>query len=364
MKKSFLAFLAFAVITFSASALPGVNHFIKDSSGEYVYYRDRSFTRESYIGFLTYDELTYAARYYAPASGQEGEKVIEFLFTLDGKKSYIDISGERFLTSVAQEDVEIVNYIHDLVYELGKRRQRIGEISPRAEKDSSINPSVKYVEDAALINSGFKSHEEFLQFGGNVFIFYDYLVPIFNIKKIVSPEGSMLEVVATGLLKSSDDRSFSSFKPLKLSEHSVTHKQKVKKPAAKKIDFEKSSITLDENWTQAGQVENFYFYGDAAMLGVGTIESQNLYLYVKMALVSSPESFVAWDKISFTRTGNRITVKSPAYTGGTDSFKINSFLLKNNKLAADEYEMLSLVVNMGDYNNERKYFTDVLESWK
>ena len=362
MKKKLLAFLAFAVTAFSAAALPGVKPYIKDKSGEYVYYRDKSFTRESYIGFLTYDELTYAARYFAPATEELPPKNIEFLFTLDPSKSYIDLSGERFLTPVAQEDTEIVNYIHDLIFEFGKRRQNAGEISPRAAQDSSVNPSVTYVDATVLLNSGFRSKEEMYQFGGDVNIYYDYYVPIFNIKKIETVTDSVFEVVAIGSLKSSDDKSFDNFMPSVYADN-VTHKAKGK-AKSKTYDFGTSSITLDENWEQAGQVENLLFYGDSAMVTAGTINSWELDLYIKTCLLSAQEAYLPWNKISIIKSPKQITVYSTAYTGSTSNKKINSFITQSSKLQKGKNAVLTMVILESDYESYKKYFTNIFKSWK
>lgn len=363
MKKLLISLIVFTAILFTSTALPGVNHFIKDNSGEYVYYRDRSFTRESYIGFLTYDDLTYAARYFAPATEELPAKNIEFLFTLDGSKSYIDISGERFLTPVAQEDTEIVNYIHDLVFSFGKRRQNIGEISPRVETDSSINPAVTYSDATVLLNSGFISSDEMYQFGGKVNIYYDYLVPVFNIKKVENVTESVMEVVAIGALKSSSDRSFSTFSPVKPVEQS-SHKISGKKPVTKTLEIGSTKITLDDSWTQAGQVENFFFRGDSAMLGVGMINPEEFYYYLKTSLLSSQDSFLPWEKISIIKSQKQITVYSTAYTGTSNNSKVNSFLLKSGKSSQGEVAMFSLVVFEPDYLKDKKYFTNILKSWK
>lgn len=62
MRKFFKMFIAIQIFLFVANslfALPAVSRQIEDASGEYVFYRDYSFTRESYIGFLFYDEATY-----------------------------------------------------------------------------------------------------------------------------------------------------------------------------------------------------------------------------------------------------------------------------------------------------------------
>jgi hypothetical protein len=62
MKKSFLSIL-FAFTFFSVFAVPGVKQFIPDASGEYVYYKDSTFKRESYIGILVYEVLPTGIRF-------------------------------------------------------------------------------------------------------------------------------------------------------------------------------------------------------------------------------------------------------------------------------------------------------------
>ena len=85
MKKTLL-FPALAVLTaLRLSALPGFSPSISDVPGEFVYYQDKTFERESYIGFLMYDEKTYAARYYAPFDPKKSapEMNVRVYVTLD-----------------------------------------------------------------------------------------------------------------------------------------------------------------------------------------------------------------------------------------------------------------------------------------
>lgn len=365
MKKNLTAVFLFCIFAMAVHAVPGTEHFIKDNSGEYVYYEDFSFNRKSYVGFLTYDEGTFAVRYFAPATETLPYKNIELLFTIDTSKDYIDMTGERFLTPILQEDTEIVNYIHDLVYEFSVRRKRAGLISPEVEKDKTQNPDVQYVESSNFMDSGFFKTETFDQFGGKVCICYDYLVPVFNIKKIESSAGEPLFVaVASGILKSSDDRSFSDFKIIPSANNKKVHKAKIKKPKTAVFEVEKTKLTLDENWSKAGQLQNMFFYGDAAMLRVGIIDANDFYLYLKTALLSSSESFLPWDKISVVKEKNRITVYSTNYAGENDYRVVNSFMISNSLLDKTENALLSFSVSVADYESNRKYFSDVLKNWK
>jgi len=76
------------ITLFAAALFAAANLFaLPDASGEYVYYRDSSFNRESYIGFLYYDDSTYEARYYAPPTESLAEKNIDMLFFCRAKKT-------------------------------------------------------------------------------------------------------------------------------------------------------------------------------------------------------------------------------------------------------------------------------------
>ncbi|MBQ2529281.1 MAG: hypothetical protein II547_03395, partial [Treponema sp.] len=67
LKKVTLTVAVVALFSICAHAVPGMVQYIPDTSGEYVYYSDKSFKRTSILGFLYYDDGTYAVRYYAPA---------------------------------------------------------------------------------------------------------------------------------------------------------------------------------------------------------------------------------------------------------------------------------------------------------
>ena len=82
MKKTLLTLIILFCGAVAAFSLPGFTPFVPDTAGEYVYYRDYSFARESYIGILNYDDTSSQIRYYAPTSRQLSmpEKDIALLF--------------------------------------------------------------------------------------------------------------------------------------------------------------------------------------------------------------------------------------------------------------------------------------------
>ena len=124
MKKICFLFSIFILSISASFALPHVNSSVPDFSGQYVYYKDTSFERESYIGIVYYDESTYGLRYYAPATGKgskfQPEKNIHILFTIDPDMENLELTGERILTSITPDDTDLVNYIHDFFYEMTK----------------------------------------------------------------------------------------------------------------------------------------------------------------------------------------------------------------------------------------------------
>ena len=104
MKKTLLT-LIILTITTTLFALPGFTSFVPDTAGEYVWYRDNSFARESYVGLLNYDDTSYQIRYYAPASRTIGQpaKDIALLFTVNPESDFFDLFLSKDLSSPLSE---------------------------------------------------------------------------------------------------------------------------------------------------------------------------------------------------------------------------------------------------------------------
>ena len=196
MKKKTIFISLFLIFATFCFAIPGVETLLPMSYGEYVYYKDYTFPKESfpsdvYIGFLQYDEETLAVRYYTEAP-LEGAEDITLYITMDKDKNYVDMTGEKIVGDITSADTETLNYLHDLIYEFAARRKRINNSS---------------------FMSTYRVPQEYVQFGGNVTMVYDYYVPIFNLNRILSEEGNVLfEAYAIGKISSSEDTSFQDFK--------------------------------------------------------------------------------------------------------------------------------------------------------
>ena len=160
--RRFFVFAALLVCCYFVFAIPGVEPKV-DFPGTFVYYRDYTYEDETYIGFLQYDAGTYALRYFSPQA-KKGAKSIELYITCDTTKDIVEMTGEKIVGEITQVDVETLNYLHDLFYELAKRRKSL-----TAKFDQTV-----------------RSADNYPQFGGEVLISYEPYIPLFGVRSIVS----------------------------------------------------------------------------------------------------------------------------------------------------------------------------------
>ncbi len=350
MKKTILTLLTSFFLAATAAALPAVTQFIPDSAGEYVYYKDSSFTRESYIGILTYDEETFQIRYFAPQDdiAMLPQKEISILLTVDSKADVWTMTGEKILSTILPDtdDTDIVNYLHDILYEFSARRIK-------AEAVESDNLALT---------------QDYAQFGGNVTITFDARVPIFNIRSISDIKGNkVLDCISIGAIKSSEDKSFTQFSGIPAERPSV-QKENRKSAKSKVFKYENRSITLDDNWEQ--KMENFWTLENDSLVTMSILPkvSDNTTLndlYVQRRLLESTEG-------AFTDYQNCEIVKQQA----KDSFKIttNSYfpesntsvniikILTRNKDGGFDY--FSISTYQTAYLKNPSYFDKIVKSYK
>ncbi len=350
MKKTILSILTSILLTTAALALPGTTQFIPDSAGEYVYYRDTSFKRESYIGLLMYDKGTYQIRYYAPQDDIAvlPEKEIAILLTVDSNADFWNMTGEKIISTILpdSDDTDIVNYLHDLLYEFSARR---------------INAET--VETDKLVID-----QDYAQFGGKTSITFDARIPMFNIRTITDEKGTkVFDCVTIGTIKSSEDNSFSQFKGITSDKPSV--QKEAKKAAKSKVcKFENRQITLDENWEQ--KMENFWTLGNESLVTMSVLPkvTDNKLLndlYVQRKLLESTEgSYLDFKNCELT------------YTASKDSYKINTVshfpenntnvyitkLLTRNKDGGFDY--FSISTYQTAYIKAPAYFDKIVKSYK
>lgn len=348
--KKILSFAAVLCSTAAIFAIPGVSPSVPDSSGQFVYYRDYTFTRESYIGIMYYDESTYGIRYFSPADVKNSlpELSMLVLITIDpNKTSGVEFTGEKvdpFPSS--QDETDIINYLHSFVYDLFPMRQKAGLITGRTERT-----------------------EDYAQFGGEVKLEYDPMIPVLNLRKITTADKkTALLAVTGGQLVSSSDTSFVDFKglPDKIADKSHSFKP-IKKAKASVVPIETEglptqSVKIDSQWEQKSA--GLWTLGNEAMLSVVSLpiasETQKLQL-LRRLMLGSDHSYPNWNQLSIKETGSGTSVRQVFYDSKAKSFTYDFKELRN--IADSMNSIFSLTVYAGSYMPNKKYFDSVVSSY-
>ncbi len=362
------AFALFAAL--EPFALPGVEVDIPDASGEYVYYRDYSFNRESYIGFLCYDEQTYEARWFAPATETLAEKNIDILFSVAQKNGRLDLTGERFVAPPSQEDVEVVNYIHDLIYELSGRRAKL-------QKSLLVDYAKSKVP---FMQAGIAQADSYEQFGGPVQMLYDAAIPIFNLKKIVDYTGRDVFVVVTiGAIENNKDKTFAEFVPPTFAEKTFARREPRQFKSAQKeslslrVEIGKDdslvqSVQADKNWSLAGQ--SLWTLGDSAIVSMQTMglpqdaalgQPKTGARFLRFFASSKNGAYCDWSALDIHAGASMVKISSRTYNPKTQKTITD---IKTVRAAAQNLcGCLSLAVYTGDYQANRGYFDKIAKSY-
>lgn len=353
-----------------AAAFPGIQSYLKDESGQYVYYRDYTFPYEAYVGFLHYDEGTYGMRFYAPNQPLEGvsqaaaqagvatkggmvgaPKSVEVLFTVNTESNVTEMTGEKFLTNITGNDTEIVNYLHDLVYEFSARRRKLAD--PVVTKEAS-------------------SREDFSQFGGTVTMKYSFDVPIFNLKEIIGADGApSFQLATVGALASSSDNSFFEFTgfPAPMQDKARNFTSTQKKPS-QKVRYQSQEIKLDHQWTQAA--ENMYLLGDVAMVAMTEFQPSEqvatagstaiLDAFCRNLSLGTTGSYTDWGNRKIQRSKNSLEVSHRTHIPEDNAVSQNFKFITKNK--AGGYSIMTLTIFDRAYKDNRKYFDAIVKSYK
>lgn len=351
LKRNILAGVV-ALFSVFAHAVPGMIQYIPDNSGEYVYYSDKSFTRQSIVGFLYYDDSTYAVRYYAPADSKNKlvAKDITLYFSVDPEANHLELTGETIVGAVGGEDTDIINYLHDLFYEFTARAQKA------------------FLES----NEKIESRQDFAQFGGTVTIVFNTMVPIFNIEEIRTGDGTkVFSTITVGQLVSSDDKSFTDYKGVETAPKDLKRKFQ-KKSGAKSMDakYQNQSIKLTNQWTQAN-MDGVWLMDDYAYLSMATVSipdsmknSTQLFedMTVRMIGESTSGSYTVWKQKTVSRSKNVTVVTNLYYQPDTGDVTRDFSVL--TKCADGTYAFLKLTVFDGIYMQNRSYFDGILKSYR
>ncbi len=353
--KKYLSLIITLLLSVSVYALPGITQSIPDVSGQFVYYKDTSFERESYFGIIYYDEGTYGLRYFAPARTDVKpllpKKDIHILFSLDSTRKYVELTGERILSAVTPEDTDIINYLHDMIYELSARRRKAG-----------------IIENTASIE------QDYEQFGGTVTINFDSLIPLFNIKNINDSQGkSVFSLYTQGQLKNSQDQSFSTFEGLPLKTDDTTHQLELKKAKTKKISYTKEKpvtqkIILDSQWQ--AKAENLYMLSNYAVLALDVIDisavnesEKEIYINTlkRKFNLGSEDSYPYSELTKISNIKNTQTFQNLFYNELSKSFTKDLKII--TALGNDKYALMTLTVFQEAWSRNSKYFEKIIASY-
>lgn len=361
MKNLFLKLsIIYLFLPVFAFAIPGAEDYLPTESGEYVYYRDKSYPFEAYVGFLQYDDSTYAARYYAP-SPDAGSSEVQILFTLNADLDYTEMTGERIVSTVTPDDTETVNYLHDLIYEFTARRRHVSSEQLKETADSQKKSQ----------NKGYLpyiSEENFPQFGGNVEMKYLFIIPIFNLKGIYNVNGEeIFSLVTMGRLLSSGDNGFSNFKGIPDPLDDKNQQISLEQSNLAEVGWNGFSILLDSQWTQS--MENMWFLGDSAVLVLNTFSKDNSvssnlwddFLYRRM-IYSSESVYANFPDISISKSAKKTVICNRYYHSEAGSVTRDIKIIL--QLSDTEYGFASLTIFDGAYLANKSYFDAISASYK
>ena len=228
--------LFLALLSVSLFALPGVEETFQTESGQYVYYRDYRLENPLYIGFLYYGEDMIQVRYLLKAEGKNlvQDKSFSIYFSLDEKANHLELTGEKLPEGITNDDTEIVNYIHSILYEFASMR---------------IHSNDEVFFDV------FTKTQDVPYFGGQIQVTYDEQIPVFNIESIDSVSGEKIfKAVTMGSINDNADMSFEKFSGFV----DFPSRPKSKKLSSKKL--------ADFIWNDSEDVPNLKTLGDNAVL--------------------------------------------------------------------------------------------------
>lgn len=355
MKKLLSSFFTF-ILCAGLFSMPVFESYIPDTSGEFVYYQDKSFERTSYVGILYYDDETFQVRYYAPKDEAKflPEKDISLLLSVNPEANHWDMTGERILTSIspdpASDDAQIVNYLHDLLYEFSSRRGHRPVINFQNQQEESF-------------------FSEFVQFGGNVKVVYDCIIPLFNIRSIEDTNGEkVLDCVTIGQIKDTNDPTFDEFKGFNSLENSEEKTVKsYKKAKSVNVSFENQHLSLDKNWKQ--QLENFWTLNEDSLIALSSIPTfyddadKNNCFIIRKLLLSAKDSYTVFSDTEYFINADKIKIVSKTAQTNTNRIIYNTKLLNKNE-QNKSLDYFSIATYESAYKNNQGYFEKIIKSYK
>lgn len=219
--------------------------------------------------------------------------------------------------------------------------------------------------------------QDFPQFGGGVTLYFNKIIPIFNLYCIKDAKNqNLLETVCLGTLESSDDKSFENFFGFDYQEQN-TKTQKIKKakkqaPAsfdcslAFTKDVIKQNVTLDEKWQKiADGVFSLTQEGGTATLSLlATQFEPSVAQFCTDALFRSllQSSAGVYTDMTFTT----LTDKSPfilqTQMQEASTKKVLVSINEITQLENNAVAILNLTIDSAFYKANKDYFSKILKT--
>lgn len=351
MKKLFSLLLSLGLVLSTIWAMPGFESYLPNISGEYVYYKDNTFKRESYIGILYYDDTTIQMRYYAPANPEQAlpENEVSILFSLNPDSPHMELTGERIISSIVpnSDDITLVNYLHDILYEFSAHRIKVENV---ANRDIQV-------------------YQDFSQFGGNVAITYDCTIPIFNIRNIKKSDGTiLLECYTVGKIASDSDQSFNHFKNFPKDTYKKSWTKRYKRSKSVDYTFDNMSVTLDEKW-KPFMADNMWALGNDAILTLSEIppvakdDNATENFLIKLLVKGNEGTYLKYDTLKINTEDNKLKITAEVYDPENQKISVNNIIiLKRDN--SDYMDMLTMTTFKQPWLNNQKYYKKILDSYK
>ncbi len=360
MKKGALSLCLIALASVCLCAEPSAasdafSRYQSPESGEYAVYRDYSWKRPTWVGFLMYDESTYGALLVTPASGTR----VSVLFRVEASGDRMILVGQKNLLKPRQEDVPAVNYLMGLLPDMYAWRQAARGAAKPA--DAKAKAAIASRDPSALLPPAVSVDLDIAAFGGAVTLTWAPEVTVFNLHSIRQAGGApMLALARTGRIAPDGDHGFFSFAPPQSPSAGVTLAVPASRAReAKTVDGVR--LNLDDQWTMIA--DNTFFLGNAALLVVDTLDLRLLGiapdgLPLSLARRFSASSGSAWaDPAEFSITGESARFRIDGLFRDVESGREN----RDVKLCIPSSDgrrcvVVSLSVSETAYRANRAYF--------
>jgi len=338
-------------------------------SGDYAVYRDFSWEKPTWIGFLYYDDSTYGAVAVTPSTGAN----VSVLFRVENVDGKLVLTGQNIISKITQNDVVTVNYLMSLLPDLYAWRQAAGS-TPAADSSSAAKSPAKAGTVAALparsplLPPALVHSLNKVEFGGDVTLRYVPEVPVFNLHSMTGAAGKpVLELARAGRIRSGEDSTFFGFAP-------VPELSTLKKATPLALDPSRKGelktvdgivLKLDGQWTMVA--DNTFFLADEAALIVDTIDlaamgvpAENLsaaklpLTLVTLFSLSSKTSWAIPSALAVSGTAKRFRIENLFYDSETG--RANRDIKICIPLAGNKCTVISLSVADVSYQANRAYF--------